>query len=189
MKKFIILYYSKTGNSKFIAEKLSKILSADIKEIKPVINNLIFLFLLSLMRISIPTNISKKDFAGYSDVIIIGPVWGGLLVSPLRNTLKKCRKSEQHIHFALTCETGDDKKNEKYGYVHILKEAQDLGGSLVKTTAAFPTTLVNDDNRAWSPKLSEKVKFTTENFNEAIQNRLLVFAAKVRTIYAPERID
>lgn len=184
MKRFIILYYSKTGNSKFLAEKLSTALSSDCKEIKPVMNKLAFLFLISLMRISIPTNISKNDFAQFTDVVIIGPVWGGLLISPLRNALNKCRNAMKNIHFALTCETGDDKKYEKYGYVHILKEAERLGGGCVKNTEAFPTTLVNNDSKPWSPKLSEKIKFTDENFTEALQKRLTDFVAKIRVAAA-----
>jgi len=51
MKKYLILFYSKTGNSKFIAEKLSIALDGDLKEIKPVINNLLVLFLFSLIII------------------------------------------------------------------------------------------------------------------------------------------
>ena len=165
MKKYLILYYSKTGNSKFIAEKLSEELACDSKKIIPVIDSLAVLFLLSLMKIGIPTNISKKETEAYGELILVGPVWGGLLISPLRNTLKKCIRASKNIHFAVTCETKDEEKNNKYGYAKVLKEAEGLGGKFVRTTEAFSTSLVNPDNIAWSPKLSEKIKMTEENFN------------------------
>lgn len=181
MKKYLILYYSKTGNSKFIAEKLSDELACNSKRITPLIDNLILLFLLSLMRIGIPTNISKKEIENYSEVIIIGPVWGGLLISPLRNTLKKCIKASKNIYFAITCETKDKEKNNKYGYANVLKEAEGLGGEFVRTTEAFSTSLVNLDNKAWSPKPSEKIKITEENFKGVLKSRLSDFAIKINS--------
>ena len=181
MKKYIILYYSKTGNSKFIAEKLSTTLGCDLKRIKPVINNLAVLFLLSFMKIDVPTNISIKEFESYDEIIIVGPVWGGLLISPLRNTIKKCIKASKDIHFAVTCETKDEDKNNKYGYAKVLKEAEDLGGKFVRTSEAFSTSLVNPDDETWSPKLSEKIKITEDNFNAVLKSRLSDFAMKIKS--------
>ncbi|HUZ60129.1 MAG TPA: hypothetical protein VMU83_15250 [Hanamia sp.] len=181
MKKYLILYYSKTGNSQFIAEKLSKELGFNSKKIIPVMDSLAVLFLLSLMKIGIPTNISKKEIEGYDEVIILGPVWGGLLISPLRNTLKKCIKASKNIHFAVTCETKDDDKDKKYGYAKVLRKAKGLGGKFVRTMEAFSTALVNTDNKAWSPKLSEKIKITEENFNGALKSRLSDFAIQIKS--------
>ncbi len=181
MKKYLILYYSKTGNSKFIAEKLSNELACNSKKIIPVIDSLAVLFLLSLMKIGIPTNISKKEIEGYGEIIIVGPVWGGLLISPLRNTLKKCIKASKNIHFSVTCETKDEEKDNKYGYAKVLREAKGLGGKFVRTTEAFSTSLVNPDNKAWSPKLSEKIKITEENFNGLLKSRLSDFAIKIKS--------
>lgn len=181
MKKYLILYYSKTGNSKFIAEKLSNELACNSKKIVPVIDSLAVLFLLSLMKIGIPTNISKKEIEGYGEIIIVGPVWGGLLISPLRNTLKKCFKASKNIHFSVTCETKDEEKDNKYGYAKVLSEAKGLGGKFLRTTEAFSTSMVNLDNKAWSPKLSEKIKITEENFNGVLKSRLSDFAIKIKS--------
>ncbi|HET7116936.1 MAG TPA: hypothetical protein VFI29_10625 [Hanamia sp.] len=181
MEKYLILYYSKTGNSKFIAEKLANELACNSKRIIPVVNSLAILFLLSLMKIGIPTNISKKEIEGYSKVIILGPVWGGLLISPLRNTIKKCIKASKPIYSAVTCETKDEEKENKYGYAQVLKEVEDLGGKLVLATEAFSTSLVNLDNKSWSPKLSEKIKITEDNFNEVLKKRLSNFALKIKS--------
>jgi len=179
MKKYLILFYSKTGNSKFIAEKLSIALDGDLKEIKPVINNLLVLFLFSLIKIGIPTNISKEDFENYDEIILVGPVWGGLLISPLRNTIKKCIKASMNIHFAVTCETKEEEKDNKYGYTKVLREAEGLGGKFIQNTAAFSTSLVNMDNKKWSPKLSEKIKITEDNFNGVLKSRISDFESRI----------
>lgn len=181
MKKYLILHYSKTGNSQFIAEKLSEQLACNSKKIIPVLDNLAVLFLLSLMKTGIPTNVSKKEIEEYSEVIIIGPIWGGLLISPLRNTLKKCIRASKNIHFAVTCETKDEERDKKYGYAKVLREAQELAGKFLKTTEAFSTALVNTDNKPWSPKLSEKIKITEENFDGIIKSRLNDFYRKIKS--------
>lgn len=181
MKKYLILYYSKTGNSKFIAEKLSHELSCDLKKIVPIIDSVLLMFLLSLLRVKIPTNVSRKEIENYDEVIILGPIWGGLLISPLRNTLMKCIKASKNIHFAVTCETKDEEKNSKYGYAHVLKEAESLGNKFIRTTEAFSTSLVNLVHKSWSPKPSEKIKITEDNFNGVLKSRVENFAIKIKS--------
>lgn len=180
MKNFLVLYYSKTGNSQFIAEKLAKELSCPSKKITPIIDNIAFLFLLSLLRINIPTNISSQDIQEYDEVILLGPIWGGLLVSPLRTVIKKCIRASKSIHFAVTCETKEEDKDKKYGSSQVLKKASDLGGKYVRNTQAFSTSLVNSDNPSWSPKLSEKIKMTEDNYKGILVSRVHAYASKIK---------
>jgi len=56
MKKYLVLYYSKTGNSKFFAEKTAQKLGADIESIKPVINNTLLLVMFSMLKWVHPKN-------------------------------------------------------------------------------------------------------------------------------------
>jgi hypothetical protein len=93
MKSYLILFYSKTGNSKFIAGKLSQELVCDSREITPIFNNVVILYFFSLIRINISTNISTADIRKYNEIIIIGPICGGLLISPLRTVIKKSVKA------------------------------------------------------------------------------------------------
>lgn len=180
MKKYAVLYYSKTGNCEFLAGKISSALVADLRKFGPAINNLILLFLLSLLKIRIPIKISKQDIAEYDEVIVLGPIWGGLLISPLRSVLKKCVKASRIIHFAVSCETSDEEKKNKYGYAQVLAEAKKIGGQLVKTTEAFSTVWVKDRHDLPSIKLSEKTRFTNENFKGSIQLRFENFVAHIK---------
>lgn len=179
MKKYLILYYSKTGNSKFIAEKLSSALDCDIKQLNPAINNLLLLYLLSLLKINVAIGISRKDVEEYKEVIILGPIWGGLLISPLRSILKKCVNASKLIHFAVSCETPEEEKDSKYGYAQVLREAENIGGALIRTTGAFSTALVKGGREA-SNVLVEKTKFTEENFKGAIRLRFDDFLTKIK---------
>jgi len=59
-KKYLVLYYSKTGNSKFFAEKTAQKLGADIESIEPVVNSTLLLVMFSMLKWGIGTNISAK---------------------------------------------------------------------------------------------------------------------------------
>ncbi len=180
MKQYLVVYYSKTGNSKFLAKKMAERLAADSIAVKPMVKQLFWLFLLSSLKIRIPTNISPKVLQKCESVVVFGPIWGGLLISPLRSVMRDCVRADKPIHLALSCETDDAHKDDKYGYAGVLEEAKQVGGKLVKTTAAFPTSLVMEKDASWSPKLSEKVKITEQNYQGAIQERIERFISDVR---------
>ena len=182
MKKYAIVYYTKTGNSKFIAEKLSIQIGGDLIRIKPWMDFILFIFLISLLKIRIPINISKKDLTLYDEIIVIGPIWAGLLISPLQTFLRTCLSSSKPVHFAVTCESSNQKKDTKYGYAHVLEEAAQLGGKWVLNTEAFTTDLVRRPDQAFSTKLSEKIKFTDDNFNSEIKRRLDDFVKRIQAV-------
>ncbi len=181
MKNYLVVYYSKTGNSKFIAEKLAKDLDCDIKSITPSINGLILLFFLSIFRVRVDCGITKEDLASYDEVIVLGPIWGGLLIAPLRSVLRVCVRAKKAIHFAVSCETSETEKDGKYGYEGVLTKARKVGSTLIKTTCAFSTSLVRTEDEAPSLQMSEKTKFTRENFSGLIQTKFDDFLNKIKS--------
>jgi len=172
MKKYLILYYSKTGNSKFIAEKLSEELHCDVEIIKPILNSLVFQFLISFLNIPIPVNISKNSIRQYQEIIIIGPIWGGLLIAPLRSVLKKCIRLAKQVHFAVTCETRESEKDSQYGYNKVLNKVKSLGGNQIKSITAFSTSLVSGYDEKTQIDINSKAKITEDNFSEELRARL-----------------
>lgn len=181
MTKKLILYYSKTGNSKFIAEKLSKEMPYDIDIIKPWFDSIGFLFLISLLNIPIPVTISKNKLRPYQEIILIGPIWGGLLISPLRSVLKKCLTLTKPVHFAVTCESKESDKDTKYGYNQVLIKVKQMGGDLVKSTTAFSTSLVSDYDGKIEIDIYKKSKITSENFSEALKHKFDEFKNLINT--------
>ncbi|TYP99130.1 hypothetical protein C7447_102449 [Tenacibaculum adriaticum] len=180
MKKYLILYYSKTGNSEFLAKKMSKELGCDLKEITPKINSIIPLFILSVFKINIHTNIQIEDIKQYDEIIIFGPIWGGLIISPLRNVLKKCIKASKNIHFVVSCETSEEEKNNKYGYQTVLNKTKQIGGNLILSTEAFSTSLIKGESDYQKRKLSEKPKITENNFKGIIKNKFDEFVKRIK---------
>jgi len=183
MKKHVVLFYSKTGNSKFLAEQIAQELGCDIREITCSFNSIGMLFLISWLKWGVRINISARDLANYEEVVILGPIWGGTLIAPLRSIINQCRKASKVMHFAVSCETSEAEKDDKYGYERVLEKARALGGSLVKTTAAFSTTLVEGGD-VKTIKLEEKIKITADNYKGEIKARVENFIQRITSATA-----
>ena len=106
VKKILIVYYSLTGNTKFIAETIQEILKAEIQEIKP-------------KKDVKPKGAMRYFWGGYKatmkkkpslepieknpnnyDVIIIGtPVWAWTIAPPIRSFLTQYDLSNKKVGF------------------------------------------------------------------------------------------
>jgi flavodoxin len=180
MKKYLILYYSKTGNSQFIAEKLAKELGGDALRLEPVISGIAALFLLSALNVRVPILLTKEQISAYDEVIILGPIWGGQLLAPLRSAIRACKKAARPFHFAVTCETSDEEKDSQYGYSQVLRKARELGGTWACATEAFPMPLVDGYVRP-QDATAEKTRVTEANYSTALRKRVKVFAEKIKS--------
>jgi hypothetical protein len=180
MEKHLVLYYSKTGNSKFLAEKVATHLDCDIKRINPLLDFTMFLFFISKLNIGISTNISRSLIRQYDELIIVGPLWGGLINAPLKNVLKKCIDEGKVVHFAMSCDVPDHDKDHQYGYARALKTAEEMGASLVKTTIGFSNALVAEDMKSKGIQPPEKIRLTDKNFQGPIEGKLHQFVSHIK---------
>lgn len=180
-KKYLVLYYSKTGNSRFLARRIADSLKADLQALKPPVSGIFLLFLLSRLRVPLGAGISVKDLEKYDEVVLLGPVWGGLVMAPLRTAIRKCVKAGKPFHFAVSCDIGDEEKDTKYGYGPVLKEARELAGEYLVKEAAFPTTLLEVPEAPKNLKPSEKVKIEEANYKGAMEERVDTFVHQIKT--------
>jgi len=97
MRKILVSYYSKTGNTKKVAEKISSILNADIDEITDRKNKKGLKGILREIKNLIfgKTEINyKKDPKTYDLVIIGTPIWAWTLVPAVKKYLEKNKLKE-----------------------------------------------------------------------------------------------
>ncbi|MFN4084195.1 MAG: hypothetical protein ACK4K9_11240 [Bacteroidia bacterium] len=161
-----------------MANKLAVEINCEIAEIKPMFKNVVLLFLMSFLKINIPIKIEGKQLTNYDEIIIFGPVWGGLLISPLRTAIKKCIKANKKFHFAITCESGQADKDTEYGYNHVFGLLDKYAGYWVLEKTAFSSTLVK--NFVAKKSVTEtKVQITDENYSDALHQKILDFANKI----------
>ena len=175
----MILYFSKTGNTAFLAHQLSDMIGAEKKAVSVWPSGIGLVFLLSTLGVNLKTNIRDQDIKAFKKIIVLGPVWGGSLISPLRSLIKLCVRNEKPIFFGVTCETSDDQKEDNYGYSQVLAKAREMGYPFVRYAEAFSTALVAKGDIKFNPDPNKKVKFTQDNFHGEVVTRLEAFANKI----------
>lgn len=126
MKKTLVAYYSRTGNNKYIAEKFSQSLECDIEAIVPKSKSFFSLMISSLFKVAINIVDLKSDLKNYERVILIGPIWAGTLVAPLRGFIKKYKEKIDDLVFITACGSDIESKDDKFGYEKVFSEAKRL---------------------------------------------------------------
>lgn len=109
MTKYLVVYFSWTGNTAKVAGLLAKTLSADIEEIhevKPRGGFLAFIsaVLASVFRMAAPINAATKNVADYDVVILGSPVWAQNIATPMRSYIRREKSRIKQI--ALFCTLG-----------------------------------------------------------------------------------
>lgn len=159
MKKTLIFYFTKTGNNKFIAQKISEIIIADTEVIIPKIRSFFLLMLFSWLKINISIKPISSNIEKYEKVIIIGPIWVGKLIAPLRGFLKKYRDKMREIVFITVCGSGVEDKDGKFGYEGVFREIRSLLPSKNISCYEISTKDLNEStaSQADKPLISEEV--------------------------------
>ena len=131
-EKILIVYYSLTGNTQFIAEIIQEAIKADIEELKPI-------------KELNPSSSMKYMWGGYQatmkkkpklkpivknpleyDIIFLGtPVWAWTFSPPLRSFLSLYDLTDKRVAI-WTCSAGDPSKAMDR-FSNALKDAQILG--------------------------------------------------------------
>ncbi len=132
--KSLIVYYSSSGNTKFIAQSIADELKADIAELEPkkqlnatgagyVYWGLRQLLVRNDRKVKpLPKNISNYD------LIIIGtPVWSFTMTPPIRNFLKNNSFSGKKV--ALFCCDGEQKGKTFENMLSLIENADIVGKS------------------------------------------------------------
>ncbi len=113
--KTIVVYYSLSGNTRDIAERIGSRIQADLEEIKDNRNRRGILgFIASgneaYQRLSTPIDKLKRDPSQYDCVIIGTPIWGGNISTPVRTFLREYKDTFKKVTFFCTS-IGTDPKS------------------------------------------------------------------------------
>jgi flavodoxin len=105
--KPLIVYYSRTGNSRIVADALMEYLSGTIEEIQSTKNRdgLLGVFTCVLDQLLERDDILKpldKDPKDYDPVIIVAPIWIGKISSPARTFIKQAELQGKDVYLVLT---------------------------------------------------------------------------------------
>ena len=175
MKKAIVVYYSRKGSNKYLAEKIAKTLNIESEEIKPKLN----IFLLFLMNIHLGIKPLKNKIYEYDEVILCGPIWMGKLIPPLNSFIKKYFNQIHKLIFVSCCGSTYAKKDEKFGHGLVFNEVENLLKEKCVFCQAFPIGLVLPDEKKEDADAFMKTHLNDENFKGEIQVRFDDFIQKL----------
>ncbi len=113
--RYLVVYYSRTGNSKFVAQKISSELNADVEEVEDMKNRRGWLGFLRAgydATVGKETKIEKtqKSPNDYDMVIVGTPVWNSRLTPAIRTYLKQNDLAGKNVAIF---STNDGRGNEK----------------------------------------------------------------------------
>jgi menaquinone-dependent protoporphyrinogen IX oxidase len=144
--KTLIIYFSYSGNNRFLAEHLAKRMESDLCPIVEQKRRTLLTILLDMLFRREP-KIKPLECAvsDYEQIILVSPVWGSKLATPLKSLIKSEKSALSSYSFITFC--GYDRPEQKEG---ITKELSALAGRSPKAVAElkisdlFPAEKRND---------------------------------------------
>lgn len=161
--KSIVVYYSRKGSNKYLAEKISMNLQCEIEAIKPRINSFFFF----LLNIHFGIKPLKIDLNKYDRIILCGPIWMGRFIPPLKSFVKKYQDKINKLVFVTCCGSTYEKKDEKFGHGIVFNQVNEMLNGKCELCQAFPIDLVlpeelKDDSEAFMNTHLNDENFTGE---------------------------
>ena len=156
--KTLVVYYSRKGSNRYLAERVATALGAPLEELTP--RNRLFGWLLvaSASKLGVGVRRLKTDPGEYDRIVLVGPIWMGTVVAPLYRFIKKYDGSIKRLVFVTCCGSEDAHKTDKFGYETVFAKMRELLGDRFGGGFALPITLAVEK---------------TENMNEAVMTTRL----------------
>ncbi len=101
MKKYSVIYFTRTNNSKRVAEKISGKLTCELVQITDNIN---WKGLIGYIKAGFYSTMNKHveiqflgNFEAAEEYIVVGPLWAGGLAPALRTLLSQLPRNQVHL--------------------------------------------------------------------------------------------
>ena len=176
MKKTIVFYYSKNGSNNFLAHRIARDLNCPIEEIKPIWN----FHLLLLLGIHPGNKKTKAKLEDYDRIILVGPIWWGKVIAPLKSFIDQNREKVNDWVFTTCCASSYEKKDEKFGLGHVFAKVRELLGEKCSQCEAFSVTLLLPEEQREDAQLVMNTRLSEQNFKGAILQRYNAYLEGLR---------
>ncbi len=177
MKRTLVAYYSHTGSNEYLARQIARRLDADLEPIRPRLDIFGLQLLFSWLRFSFGIRRFQHDPAHYDRMVLVGPIWTGQLIAPLRACIRKYRKVVPEFLFATCCGSTDQMQDERFGYGHVFALARKTARETPMQCRAFPIALVLPEENPEGEAIMN-TRLSEENFRGEIRDRLDAWMAE-----------
>jgi hypothetical protein len=175
----LVVYYSNTGNNRYLAERISRALTCDCEAVRPRPPLFPFLVLFTLLRASPGVGRLRNRVNGRDCMIVCGPIWMGQPASPVRDIIARYHSSVPRLYFATCCGSTDAGKNNTFGYASVFSRIESMAKGTPVCCEAFPVGLVLPENERNNGDAVMKVRLSDSNFTGRLQERFDSFIRKV----------
>lgn len=157
--KTLVVYYSKSGNTRRVAEEIAKALGGETESLVEIgvkrsgILGFLFAGRDGMRRRPSKIEAARKQPADYDLLFIGSPVWGGNLVPAVRSYLTAANLNGKSVAFFCTMGSGGKKKTFE-SMRALCQGAKPLGELAVRQAeVASPQTLVERVSR-WAKEMA-----------------------------------
>ncbi|HPE39764.1 MAG TPA: hypothetical protein PLI77_01600 [Bacteroidales bacterium] len=158
--KSIIVYYSKGGNNKYLAQKMGKSLQCEVVPLEPRIT----FFPLLLLRLSLGLKPIQRNFENFDKIYLVGPIWMGTIVKPLYDFMIKYKSKVKSLVFVTCCASNYKMKEDKFGHGVVFQKVKTLMGEKCIHCEAIPISLVLPEEKRDNSELVMKTKLSDTTF-------------------------
>jgi len=135
--RMLIVYYSRSGKVKKMAEKSALSRGADLLEIKDTVRRkgpvgYMKAGYQAMKKRSTPIARIDADISSYDKIIICGPVWAGSIACPIRTFLNKYKDQIKEVEYILMHASKDNHYDEIFEEMDRI-----LGKSAVMRTSIY----------------------------------------------------
>lgn len=124
MKQPLVVYTTRTGHSRMLAEKLGTLLGAPVHEVIDLVNRkgffgFIFSGFQAVSKKATPIREAEINLSNYDGVVIVVPVWASNLTPPMRTWLQNHKRDLAGKPIAVL---GSCKGSDPQTYANNIKE-------------------------------------------------------------------
>jgi menaquinone-dependent protoporphyrinogen IX oxidase len=135
--------------------------------------------LLLLMGLGFGNRRLKHDLASYDRVILIGPIWMGKFIHPLKRFVQTHKNSIRELIFVTCCGSSYEKKEEKFGHGLVFKKVKEMLPGKAVRCHAFPITLILSEEEMENAEKVLSTRLNQGNFNGEIRDRFDEFMQSI----------
>lgn len=169
--KSIILYYSRSGNNRYIANRLHHDLGYDIHAITPRFKSIFFQVLSTFTRLTPGIRKLPVDLLRYDRVILITPIWIGHIIYPVYSFLKRYNKKLKQVYLLSCCGGSDETKDDQFGYMSVFRKYEKLLGDKCISCTAFPLPLSLPEDKRQNDEAIMAARLSDESFKGELEKR------------------
>lgn len=174
--KNIVIYYSNTGNNDYLANRIAKQLNCPIEKIQPNVDVQVLL----MFGVNFGIKKIKSNLKEYDRVILVGPIWMGKFVAPLKSFLKSYKKDIKKLVFATCCGSTFEKSRDKFGHELVFEKVEAEYGSAI-LSQAFPIVLALPEDKREDDKAVMATRLSDENFIGELEPIFNDFMKKIKS--------